>query len=152
MVGLDMLNLKLNADGSCGPTNPEGLASYAFLLSDLETGKAIQTGADKLGNGLGNNYAEFYGLYEGLKCVSIFYDKSEDKAIQLFVKMDSALVINVVKKKWKTSPDKLYYPAALFVFEELRKLRAKGVIIFCDWIPREENSQVDAMSKYQNFQ
>jgi ribonuclease HI len=144
-----MRQLHLNFDGSCGPKNPSGHAAWAFRI--MEEGEEINVRSGQLGTGLGNNYGEFHALYEGLSAVSKLLDAEGAKKLLVFVKGDSQLVINIMNKKWKASPEKLYYPAAILAFKSLSALKSKGVTVFFDWIPREQNSEVDELSKYSNF-
>jgi ribonuclease HI len=133
--------IRLHFDGSCEPTNPDGMAGYGYHISVDD--KEYSNGTGTLGYGLGNNYAEFYAAYKGLEAVNAFI-KADD---MLFVKGDSLLVINILKKRWRTRPYRLYYPAFELASAELQKIRDKDVAVFLDWVPREQNTFADELSK-----
>jgi ribonuclease HI len=133
-------------DGSCGPVNPGGTAAYGFTLS--RNGENLEEGHAVVGCGpkMSNNYAEFAGLAAGLKAVESQLIPGHGRAV-LNVFGDSQIVINIMSKRWRANPDKLYYPAWEEAFEVLRRLRQAGVTVFFDHIPREMNTECDRLSK-----
>lgn len=140
-----MRHYTLHFDGSCGPKNPAGMAAYGYILSPPIL-PAIN-GMGKCGLGLGNNYAEFYAVYQGLLAMS--REITGDSTYTLSVRGDSKLVIEIMNKKWRAKGDKLYQPAYELAKEALRALRNKGVTVFFDWVPRAMNQQADDLSKYR---
>ena len=145
-----MRTLLLNFDGSISRPNPGGTCAYGFTVS--ENKEIIAQGSELIGTGMqySNNYAEFFGLYKGLEKVTDILKSSVDK-YQVFVLGDSQLVINIMNKKFRTSEEKLYYPAYLKADELTRSIRKSGILVTFDWIPREMNEKADELSKYQNF-
>ena len=139
----------LNFDGSCGPKQPSGLATYSFIIT--EDGQEEIASGGKIGIGLGSNYAEFFGLYKGLEYIEALIKKDLNEKFQVFVRGDSVLAINIMKKKRKAHQEALYYPAAELAVLKALNLRELGVTIFFDWLPREQNKLADALSKYQKY-
>jgi ribonuclease HI len=135
-----MSNITLHFDGSA-LTNPDGMAAYGYHIS--VDNKEHSRGSGTIGYDLGNNYAEFYAIYKGLEKVNTFIKQGDT----LFVKGDSLLIINILKKRWKTRPYRLYYPAFELAHAELQRIREKDVTVFLDWIPRAENALADELSK-----
>lgn len=144
-----MRNITLSFDGSCGPTNPKGTATYSFII--MEDGQEEIAAGGKIGTGVGNNYAEFFGLYKGLEYITKLVKMNKLEKFQIFVRGDSVLAINIMKKKRKAHSESLYYPAAEFAVTEARTLRELGAVLFFDWVPRLANQEADALSKYQKY-
>jgi ribonuclease HI len=139
-----MSNIVLHFDGSCGPVNPGGTAAYGFVVT--VDGVEVKHDHAVIGTGpnYSNNYAEFYAVYKGLEYVNQII-KSND---MLFIKGDSKLVINILKKKWKVRHKTgFYYPAYKLAAQELLFLRESDIAVFLDWIPREDNTIADKLSK-----
>ena len=63
---------------------------------------------------------------------------------------DSDLVVKIMNKVWRPSQDKLYYPYYSRLYSIVRQLRELGVTITFRWIPREENTICDDLSKAHN--
>ncbi len=139
--------IELYFDGACEPINPGGTAAYGWLLK--QDGKIIQSGSGIVGsgNGMTNNVAEYYGLIEGIKAF-LKLKKSE----KLMVKGDSNLVINMVKKQWGWNKKKTVWkphdkmPHLKDLLTQAHQLLEK-VDFAAQWIPREENTEADALSK-----
>jgi ribonuclease HI len=134
----------LNFDGSCGPKNPGGTAAYGYTI--LKNGQPFEEDSLVIGSGseYSNNYAEFYAVYKGLQKL---YDIVEPND-KLFIRGDSLLVINVLRKKWRTKEEALYYPAFKLALQMLTGIRSKRILVSLDWIPRAMNQRADALSKY----
>ena len=133
----------LHFDGSCAPKNPESVAAFGWILES--NGQTIGSGHDIIGPNLGNNYAEFYGLYQGFLAMSRIIGEERGGILQ--VRGDSKLVIQIMNKHWRATSDKLYFPAYKLALQELISLRKKGLTVFLDWIPREQNTETDKLSK-----
>jgi ribonuclease HI len=139
-----MTHYKLFFDGSCGPKNPGGTAAYGYALWK-EGGDEPSSGSGIIGTGprMSNNLAEFSALYEGL---ARFAELGDPKAV-ITVLGDSKLVINVMNRFWRAKSDKLYFDAYKLVDGIVRHLRKEGAVITFDWIPREQNTYCDTLSK-----
>jgi ribonuclease HI len=140
-----MKTLSLYFDGSYGPKFPDGTASYAFSIPEFGIEDSGKIGS---GPGYSVNYAEFYALHKGLSKIEqlVFPEHAS-----VFANGDSQLVINIMKGRWRTSKNKLYYPAYELVVETYLSLSTKGINVDYNWIPREQNTKTDKLSKYQNF-
>lgn len=139
--------IELYFDGACEPVNPGGTASYGWLLK--KDGKTIKEGSGIVGKGPGmtNNVAEYMGLIEGLRA---FFDlKTKEK---LVIKGDSSLVANMVNKKWGWNKKKTNWQPH-DKMPHLKKLLDQALMLLegsdyeISWVPREENSEADALSK-----
>lgn len=140
---------KLYFDGSCGPKNPGGIAAYGYVLLRAGEEQPIETGSGVIGTGAGmsNNLAEFYALQAGLRS---FIKQAYTGTKYLQVYGDSNLVIQIMNKHWKAKSDKLYFPAYEMADHILREVRRSGVTVTFDWIPREQNTLCDDLSKAHN--
>lgn len=131
--------VKLYFDGSCGPTNPGGHACYGFVLICDDKELYRKSGVALSGDGATNNVAEFFGLINGLECL---IDNGETGDIEIYG--DSKLVVMQVDGQWKCNQPHL---------QELLK-RTQGLLEHfnnwtINWIPRNENSIADGLSKWQ---
>lgn len=133
----------LHFDGSCGPKNPGGTAAYGFSLRCGDKRLAAEHGVIGSGPAMSNNVAEFTALFKGLEA---FHTQSHTPAF-LQVRGDSQIVINIMSKKWKAHSDKMYYQAYLETEAITRAIRRTNVHITFDWIPREQNTECDDLSK-----
>lgn len=139
-----MTHYKLFFDGSCGPKNPGGTAAYGYALHPAGAEEPI-TGHGIIGTGprMSNNLAEFSALYEGLARLAEIAVAGDT----VNVLGDSKLVINVMNRWWKPKPEMLYFDAYKLVDGITRALRSKGLAITFDYIPREQNTYCDTLSK-----
>jgi hypothetical protein len=55
--------------------------------------------------------------------------------------------VKIMKGIYRTNPEKLYYPYYCKLAGLVRELREKEVVISFRWIPREENTECDDLSK-----
>ena len=139
-----MKHYTLFFDGSCAPVNPGGTAMYGYKLTCTDGTLLAGSGTVGTGPGMSNNLAEFHGVAVGM---SVLLPLLGDESASLQVYGDSNIVINIMNKKWKASPDKLYYPGALLAFGALNALRRKWVRVSFDWVPREMNTECDMLSR-----
>ena len=134
----------LHFDGSCWP-NPAGVAAYGYVLQDTTKGVLRQEHAViGQGEGTSNNVAEFEAAFQGLCDYSRLPAKPGDVVEVLG---DSDLVVKIMNKVWRPSQDKLYYPYFVKLDRLVRALRGEGVAISFRWVPREENTMCDDLSK-----
>ena len=129
-------------DGLCepgypgGPRNPGGVATYGYAI--YKDGSSIKKGCRALGEGQGftNNVAEFSGLKRALEWLA-----EQDFNDEILIKGDSMLVINQVNGNWqvKSRTSRRFVP-------EIKKL-LQGKKARLQWIPREENSEADMLSR-----
>lgn len=143
-----MTNYKLFFDGSCGPKNPGGTAAYGYVLFKEGQEEAVRHGSGVIGSGAGmtNNLAEFYALDRGLAEGFIFCHDTSARCL-LNVYGDSNLVIQIMSGHWRAKADKAYYQAYEYATANLRLIRQRGHAVTFDWIPREQNTFCDDLSK-----
>lgn len=129
--------MRLYFDGSCGPKNPGGHACYAFVL--VEDGKEIarDIGVECSGKGATNNVAEYAGLKHGLEYMI------EKGYTEVEIYGDSKLVICQVKEEWKCKSDHLRT-----YLQGVHDLLDQFLLWEANWVPRNENSLADGLSKW----
>lgn len=146
----------LNFDGSI-TKNPGGTAKYGWTIKSDEL-KVLKTGMGIAGTGEGmtSNVAEYCGLLAALEWLissDIFNPKEK-----LVIRGDSALVCNVISKKWgwetkrgvKTGlwkPHEKYLKLKTLVFKILEILKENDIKYEVEWVPREQNTDADYFSK-----
>ncbi len=123
-------------DGLCEPVNPNGIASYGYVI--YKDGKKIKAGCRVIGEGIGmtNNVAEYSGLLRAIEWL-----KENNIKDKIIVMGDSMLVINQMKGIWRIKSETSRY----FV-PKIREM-IKGLDIEFRWIPREKNSEADMLSR-----
>jgi len=123
-------------DGLCEPFNPGGVGCYGYAI--YQNGITIKKGARAIGegNGITNNVAEYSALKRAIEWT--IEQGIEDEIV---VKGDSMLVINQMKGIWhiKSETSRRYVST-------IREL-LKGKKVRFVWIPREQNSEADMLSR-----
>ena len=135
-----MSNLKVWIDGACEPRNPGGTASYGLVVKNGEN--VILRGYHAISSGpaMSNNVAEYCGLLAFLKW---YKDYPEKGVVEVY--SDSKLVINQMGGLWQAR-EGLYFD----YFKECRGLVAEfqpPTQFRFLWVPREENTEADKLSK-----
>lgn len=92
---------------------------------------------------MSNNLAEFVALAQGL----IAFEAISQKGDTLAVRGDSKLVIMVMNKHWRSSPEKLYYQGWVLANDVVVSIRKKGVTVTFDHVYRDMNQECDDLSK-----
>jgi ribonuclease HI len=130
-------------DGSCWP-NPNGKAGYGYVLRSGDD--VIDYGSGEVGNGIGmsNNVAEYFAFCKGVEAFLTYWDR--EPAI-LHIAGDSDLVVQQVSGKKRAFEGRLYYKYYLRAMELVQALKHQKVKMFIKWIPREENTECDELSK-----
>lgn len=144
-----MSEFTLHFDGSCWP-NPAGTAAYGYTIDDA-SGVEVASEAGVTGTGpwTSNNVAEFDALYRGF--VRAFDSGLLKKGDKLHVRGDSNLVIQIMSDNWRANVSKLYHPYYVQAFAAYANLDVlTGVEIDFKWIPREQNTRCDDLSKEHN--
>jgi ribonuclease HI len=123
-------------DGCCEPKNPGGHASYGAVVIVNGVRVLEESGYCGVGQGMSNNVAEYAGCIAVLKCI----EKHQGTAI---VRGDSMLVVKQLNRQWGAHGGAYipYYREAMEIWMKLKR-RAR-----IDWIPREQNSICDVLSK-----
>lgn len=129
-------------DGSCWP-NPGGTAAVGYVVRKGSEALDRQHRVLATGPDMSNNVAEFAALYEGLA----FYAYLAISGHTVTCFGDSMLVVNIMSGKWRAKGEKLYTPYYHMCEGLVRTIRARGVTVLFCWIPREENTECDNLSK-----
>jgi ribonuclease HI len=128
--------IEIFTDGLAEPTNP-GIGTFGFAV--YRDGKRLDTGRGFAGNPVTNNFAEYEGLVAALKRVRKLMKNDHEEIV---VYSDSTLLVNQMRGDWKFKRggyvEKLLEAKELA--ERFSKLRFK-------WIPREQNSEADELSR-----
>ena len=127
----------INFDGGC-TKNPGGIATYGYIIKDAETKEVIKKDSGEVcrGETASNNIAEWASILNALKHL-----KSIDYFGKLEIFGDSQLVIRQLLGEYKVRKETLlpYYKESMSILENLDWSAA--------WIPREENSECDEISR-----
>ena len=131
--------ITVNIDGLCEPVNPGGIATYGYLIWDVD-GSLIAKKSGYVGTGplMSNNVAEYAALCESLDL--LLQRHLENAAI--LVKGDSKLVINQMGGNWK-------FHEGLYKENYLRakQLASKFTQLSFKWVPREQNEEADQLTR-----
>lgn len=150
-----MSKFLIHFDGSCW-VNPGGTAAYGVVVEKEHlvngapytwTTVCEEAGVIGTGPGMSNNLAEFHALLTGLRRYVQHGVRLGDK---IEVRGDSNLVIQVMNGRWSAKSDKLYYETYRLVKDEVDFLKTMKVEFKFIWIPREENTRCDILSKEHN--
>jgi ribonuclease HI len=154
MAGQLIPNIELYFDGSTKGSNPGIGGAGAVIISkghDVDdgdstsnnSGTVISTVSNRMGF-VGNNCAEYYGLILGLReLLHCFPDVME---YNLKVMGDSELVIKQLSGEYEIRNNVLinYYMVACGL---VKKVNRNGASFTFVHIPREQNTQADALAK-----
>ena len=123
-------------DGLCEP-QPGGIGTYGYVI--YSGGEKIREHCGFIGKGKGmtNNIAEYTAVVEALKWAQA-HGLLKGEAI---IKGDSQLVIRQLQGSYriKSKTSKKFFPV-------ISKITA-GENVRYEWVPREENSEADCLSK-----
>lgn len=114
--------------------NNPGLAGYGGVIYDDDKNE-ILTYAKKIIEPQTNNYAEYYGLYDGLK------NALDNGISELKVYGDSNLVIQQMNGKWKVKSDNLKD-----VYKKCIELKCKFKFIEFNHVLRKFNKRADELA------
>jgi len=122
---------------------PNGIPHFGWLLE--RDGTVAEKGhgpVDLLGTEMTTNVAEYGGLIHGL-AGSLAWLKEND---MIGVYGDSQLVVRQVNGMYRVKKPHLV-PYVKKVHEFVKIIQAKNITILIDWIPREQNTRADELSK-----
>lgn len=123
-------------DGATWP-NPGGPSACGAVIK--RDGVTIAELSEYLGDGrTSNNLAEYGGL-----CLALRY-LIENGIMEAKVFGDSDMVINQISGKWKVKRKR--NPIYLPKYDEARTLADQLPLVNYEWIPREYNTEADALS------
>lgn len=126
------------ADGGCWP-NP-GPARYGVVVT------LDGTVIDRLQKAIGpstNNVAEWRGALAALEYAIGYTIAYPERAMEL--RMDSQLVVNQLTGRYKAHAAHLK-PLVVEGHALIGALRDQGVTVAIRWIPREQNTEADALT------
>lgn len=133
-----MVKIRVYIDGLCQPKNPEGIACWAFCIYKGDTKLVERWGVVGEGKGMSNNLAEYVALREALRELIARNLYRED----ITVYSDSQLIVNQMEGIWRVK-EGMYLQGYI----EASRLVRKFIKINFVWIPREENVEVDTLSR-----
>jgi Ribonuclease HI len=132
-----MLKGKGFFDGLCEPVNPGGIATYGYVV--LLDGRNLE------GYGLAsppwspnstNNVAEYTGL------ICLLRRMLQERVDEAEVMGDSQLVVRQINGEYKVKSEKI-----IPLFNVAKELLSRFRRVEVKWIPREENSYADLMTR-----
>lgn len=125
-------------DGACGPKNPGGHAGCGYLIK--KNGKKIVEKSVYLGRHArtSNNVAEFAAAI-------LLLNELRNIEGEATIYGDSEMVVRACNRGYKkASKSALYYPFYLEILDVFEEFRDRVRVV---WVPRELNSEADALSK-----
>lgn len=123
--------IEVFTDGRAEP-NP-GLGTYGYVV--YESGRRAHAAHGVAGEGVTNNFAEYYCL---VKALQHLYPRREEP-IKVF--SDSTLLVNQMKGEWKFK--KGSYSE---MYLEAKELAARFHRLTFEWVPREKNREADELT------
>jgi ribonuclease HI len=127
-------------DGLCEPKNPGGVATYGYVLYNVDLKFREEfgvVGAGMFGDDVSNNVAEYTAMIRGMA-----YLLHTGYRGQLSVRGDSQLTIKQMRGEYKVRAHRLISLHAKAV-----KLKGDFEAVTFEWIPREENEEADLLSR-----
>lgn len=125
-------------DGACTP-NPNGIVSYgAVIIQDKKLLYTISQKANISSDKTSNNVAEYCGCIAALKYL---LSRNLEKEKVIFYG-DSKLVIEQMTGKWQVG-DGLYVEYAIRARFDAHLFKDISFV----WIPREQNTEADLLSR-----
>jgi len=129
--------IEVYIDGLCKPVNLGGIAAYGLAV--YRDGSRIHRDKGVVGEGLemSNNVAEYAAL-----CVALSWLKRVHSQEPITIMSDSQLLVNQMSGKWKAKSGRYltYYKKAVKLASGFSRIDFK-------WIPREENTEADELSR-----
>ncbi|QEL19809.1 ribonuclease HI family protein [Limnoglobus roseus] len=128
------------SDGSC---DGNGLSSatgkWGFLVFDGEGRPLCRRSGETLAPTVTNNVSEYFGVWEAVRAVALLKSKPPG----LLIEGDSKLVVEQLTGNWSSNK-----PELTRLRDETRDaLAALGVPWSARWIPREQNSEADQLTR-----
>jgi ribonuclease HI len=121
-------------DGLSEPKNP-GVGTYGYLIYDGE--EKLAEGDGLAGYDVTNNFAEYTALVEALKRLKALHLKDP-----VVIRSDSQLLVGQMAKGWGVKAG-----GYLAKLKEARDLLKGMSGVTFEWIPREQNSEADLLSR-----
>ena len=136
--------IEIYTDGLCEPYNPNGTATYGFVI--YRKGKKIHEQCEVIGSGKGmtNNLAEYTGAIKSLE----FLKERNLTHEETILRSDSQLLIRQLQGLYAVKS-----PRIRPLYQKIRNLIKSFPKFKCEWVPREENKVADELSRkaYRRF-
>jgi len=133
--------LFINTDSSIEPFNPGGIVSWAFIVKNGQNLVHQEAGISVKGGALAtNNIGEYHAVIAAmLWLIKLPVGKRQP----VIIKSDSQLIVNQCSGTWECRDEKL-----VPLHEMVIKAKARyGRGVTFQWIPREKNTEADALSR-----
>ena len=130
------MTVTVYVDGLVQPRNP-GLGTYAFVIYD--GGRRLAEGSGLAGKEVTSNFAEYTALAEALRRL-----KGLGVEGDVLVRSDSKLLVGQMSEGWKVKGG-MY----LGRMREARELMRGFASIRFEWVPREENTEADLLTRVE---
>jgi ribonuclease HI len=128
------MTVTVYVDGLAMPSNP-GTGTYGFVIYDGT--KKLADGSGLSGHEVTSNYSEYTALTEALK-------KLKELGIEgdVLIRSDSTLLVGQMSEGWKVK-------GGMYVdkLKEARDLTKEFGSIRFEWIPREQNTEADLLTR-----
>lgn len=127
-------------DGACYPKNPCGEMGYGAVIvkdSEIKHEYAGHVNANKHNS---NNVAEYLAFMKLLELIEV------NKINDIDIMGDSTLVVKQMNREMSISSGR-YKPYAIKALSILEKMKDNGLSVNIKWIPREQNTYADMLSK-----
>ena len=137
--------LRIYCDGACAPTNPGGVATYAFVVKRGESKTLIYEESGVVAEGIDatNNLAEFAAVRAALRWV--LQEGWVNSKITIF--SDSQLVVNIMNGEWQPRNETAgYYSAYQEAKELLEQVVAVGNKVIFHWHSRVFNAEANLLA------
>lgn len=131
----------IHTDASIEPFNPGGVVAWAFIVKQGSNTVHKEAGVSHRGGEMATNNV---GEYNAVVAAMLWLIKLPDsKKFPAIIKSDSQLIVNQCSGTWGCKDDKL-----IPLYDMVMKARKRyGRNVTFQWIPREKNSEADALSR-----
>lgn len=131
----------INTDASIEPFNPGGIVAWGFIVKTKGVVLHQEAGISVKGGEMAtNNIGEYHAVIAAMLWLIQLQLKDRKPAI---IRSDSQLIVNQCSGLWQCRDEKLV-PLRDMVLKA--RGRYKRNITF-HWVPREDNSEADALSR-----
>lgn len=123
---------------------PDGVPCFGAVLRVVGAPdcKTANGPVKLLGDDMTTNVAEYGGLIGALELAEAHVPNGDI----VEVRGDSQLVVRQVNGQYRVKKQHLV-PYVSRAKEMIERLRARGISVILNWVPREENTQADELSK-----
>jgi ribonuclease HI len=134
----------INTDCSIEPFNPGGILAWAYIAKSVAGNNRGEVwkgkGISGRGEGMTNNMGEYHAVIAALRWA---LGLPETARRPIIIQSDSMLIVNQCNGSWQVKDEKLIPLHSLVQ----RAIRRYGRKVTLKWVPREQNAEVDALSR-----